>query len=334
MKVKTRKLIAAITATALLGTAVGVSAYALSNSNNNDFGFKGTYSLNAFAAAKESTITVGTNTVDVTDILTIKSADEAYTLFLTVVDTADMSGLTNIKVGYKIGENYYNGISTGTSKILYSSLTIHTNETETETIQASSYVMTNATNPETTAVPMFVIAEVTTETVGSNTAELTITGQKIKTETFECGTLIPSSYTLKTDIVAKNATKKLNDFFTIKPLSSLYGAPYENMQTADKSKTFTGAVYANGSLSNGTIELTVSKTGTLTVYYGGSNSGATSKKAESVDQTKLTVIKNVDPTATTVGYFTVAVTANDTLSIYGTTSNRLCIYALELEYTE
>ncbi|MGN0812129.1 MAG: hypothetical protein ACI4MQ_01280 [Candidatus Coproplasma sp.] len=176
MKTKTSKLIAAISAIALLGSVIGVGAYAIDKTYNN-FGFKGVYSLNAFAAATESyTTTALGQTIDATNTLTITSTDGVYTLYLTIVDSSDMATLNNIQVGYNIGDNYYNGVSVGLSCILYSSLTIKTSDSTTETIEASSYKMTNAINSFTDAVPYFVIAEVQTQTVGANTATLTITG--------------------------------------------------------------------------------------------------------------------------------------------------------------
>ncbi|MGN1103486.1 MAG: hypothetical protein ACI4QI_01290 [Candidatus Coproplasma sp.] len=176
MKIKTSKLIASITATAILASALCVGTYAITKSNDN-FGFKGTYNLTAFAEesakATEMVTDVAGTSIDVTDYMSIRSLDGVYTLFLSVIDNSDAAKVTDIKVGYKIGENYYNGKTVGLSNVAYSSLTVKTSETNSEIIYASDYTMTNATD-NGTAQPMFILAEVATSVVGENTAELAV----------------------------------------------------------------------------------------------------------------------------------------------------------------
>ncbi|MGN1103487.1 MAG: hypothetical protein ACI4QI_01295 [Candidatus Coproplasma sp.] len=175
MKIKTRKLIAAITATALLGSALGIGTYAISNSNN-DFGFKGTYDLTAFAAeqASESTITVAGVSIDTTSTLTLTSTNNDYTLFVTVVDTDDMTALADINVGYTVGGNTYNGQTSGLSNVVYSSLTVKTGNEETPTATATAAELAEDFTKISTA--KLVIAEV--EGNIEETPALTITGEK------------------------------------------------------------------------------------------------------------------------------------------------------------
>ncbi|MGN0806834.1 MAG: hypothetical protein ACI4MN_00075 [Candidatus Coproplasma sp.] len=176
MKTKTRKLIAAVAATALLGTAVGVGVYALNNSTENDFGFKGTYSLNALADnAAASTVTVAGKSIDTTTTLTLKSSDaeQAYTLFVTIVDTDDMTELADINVGYTVGGNTYNAQASGLSNVVYSSLTVNTgNEEEPTATVTAAELATSFTSTITS--PKLVIAEVEGD-LSASTSELTIT---------------------------------------------------------------------------------------------------------------------------------------------------------------
>ena len=48
-----------------------------------------------------------------------------------------MTELTDIKVGYKIGDKYYNGKGEGLSNVIYSSFTVKTTEGGTETVTAA-----------------------------------------------------------------------------------------------------------------------------------------------------------------------------------------------------
>ena len=287
MKIKTRKLIAAITATALLGSALGVGTYSITKSNN-DLGFKGTYNLNAFAAASESTTTVGGNVVDITDTLTVKSTDNNYTLLITIVDTSDLIGLENVYVGYSIGTNYYNGLETTLSQIVYSSLTINTGK-GTETINASSYNMTNATNPDTDAVPMFIIAEVETTNVGSNTASLFINcavsaGSSMNSSagvTYNVGQNIAYlNYTAYNNTfdganVTKHNAKEASNYFTFRGVVLTFVTTEDNLKMKiNYTQTANRYFYVSGDSNKyksdmNLAEITLGKAGVYTLKYDG-----------------------------------------------------------------
>ena len=180
MKKKTGVLFAAITATALLGSAIGLNAFVLTKDTKNDFGLKGIYSLSAFAEdkAEASTYTVDGVAIDTTTTLVLGSTDKEkkYTLFVTPVDVTDMCKLENIQVGYNIGGTKYSGISDGLSTTGYKSFSVKTTyNTISEPITAAdlSKKFEKITNP------MFVIAEVATSNVCGKGYTLTITANNV-----------------------------------------------------------------------------------------------------------------------------------------------------------
>ena len=178
MEKKTGVLFAAITATALLGSAIGVNAFVLTKDTKNNFGLKGTYSLAAFAEdkAEASTYIVDGVAIDTTTTLVLESTDEAkYTLFVTPVDMAEMYELKNIQVGYTIGGTKYSGISEGLSTTVYKSFSVKTiYNTISEPITAADL----SKKFEKITKPMFVIAEVETSKVWGTGYTLTITANK------------------------------------------------------------------------------------------------------------------------------------------------------------
>lgn len=204
MKTKTRKLIAAITATALLGTALGVGAYAITKSNN-DFGFKGTYDLNAFAAtATEQTKKVAGVSIDTTDALCLTSdinGDNVvdYTLFVSIVDTADMAELSGIKLGYSIGGKYYNGMTEGLSNVIYSSLTVKTTDGGTATVTAEEL----ATNFSKITSPKLIITEVEGAAEG---AAIEITSSTIAVHNFTTNGLTSDFFTITGNLATNKGT--------------------------------------------------------------------------------------------------------------------------------
>lgn len=248
MKIKTRKLIAAITATALLGSALGVGTYAITKSNN-DFGFKGTYDLNAFAAtADPQTKTVMGKDIDTTTALCLTSDTDNdgvanYTLFVSIIDTDDTSALSYIKVGYSIGGKYYNGTTEGLSNVVYSSLTVNSTEGGTATVTAAEL----ATNYTKITSPMLIITEVVGE---AESAAIEINGFAPVSTTFSGG-------------------KPVNTFFTVSG-----GGEKTGLSLNYKGDTLTSGFKLN---SNGVVNFSAPLTTATTVTLGMPGSYASTK---------------------------------------------------------
>ncbi|MGN0804201.1 MAG: hypothetical protein ACI4MS_02340 [Candidatus Coproplasma sp.] len=187
MKTKTKGIIASVVATAILGSAVGLGTYSFAKTTKNNFGFKGTYSINALAEettenkATASTVTVDGVSIDVTSTLTLPSVDKSYTLFVSIIDVDDFDALENVKLGYTVNGKVYNGQKDQLTNVVYSSLTVTTDADTGATSTLYAYELAEKYTSITTA--KLVIAEVSSSNVGSSSATLTIQGTAIPTET-------------------------------------------------------------------------------------------------------------------------------------------------------
>ncbi|MGN0813428.1 MAG: hypothetical protein ACI4MQ_07970 [Candidatus Coproplasma sp.] len=132
------KIMAAIAVTAVVSAGLGVaSIFDGGQSLVQGLNLAGTYSLAAFAEESnvtEQTFTVNGENVDVTTTKSVTSKDGKYMLYVTAIDTNDLSAFENTSVGYNYNGKQYSGAyvenQTGLSKVVYSSLSIRTSETE------------------------------------------------------------------------------------------------------------------------------------------------------------------------------------------------------------
>lgn len=293
MKPIIKNVVAAISVTALLSSAIGLSSYSFSKSLNN---FKGVYSL--FALAEESSyeqvtqVTVADRQVDATSIKSLVSTNNDYVLYLTAVDLDDLGGLAEIKVGYNLGGLKYNGKREGLSNVVYSSLT-------------SNGVTINATDiylPESFKNPWFVITEVEISKSSAEhslaiegatpwvlasipTTSKTGTAKRIATgdlaTTLELPVLNQSDYTLQNRVYVYNADTSItvlptistqmiegevDSFFTI---SGSYS-------TSKGSVTYNDVTYDSClQMERGTsVQFTLPKSATVTFVFDGCYSSA------------------------------------------------------------
>ncbi|MGN0813839.1 MAG: hypothetical protein ACI4MH_01250 [Candidatus Coproplasma sp.] len=258
MKAGIKNVLSAVTAAILLGTALSCGAYSFLKTSG-ETGFKGIYSLNAFAeeetdTSTDSIVTVLGQVIDVTGVLSIASVDGEYTLYISAIDTSDMEYLSNIQVGYTIGKNTYNGTDEGLSNKLYSSLTVKTGESSSETIHASSCVMSNATNTSTAATPYFVIAEVRTASVGGDA-------------TFTINANISTTF----DLAKEEPT---NSFFTVT------GGYSDEMG----SVTYKGITYSECLIMEGRTSITFSLLADATVTFVFGDTTSVGGKAVKIDE--------------------------------------------------
>lgn len=291
MKIKTWKLIATITATTLLGSALGVGTYAITKSNN-DFGFKGMYDLNAFAATADTqTKTVMGKVIDTTTALRLTSDTNNdgtvdYTLFVSIVDTADMSALSNIEVGYSIGDKYYNGTTEGLSNVIYSSLTINTTDGGTATITPAGLMGTNTNYSSFNKdLSMFIIAEVAGEFEGAG---------------IEINGFAPIAHNFTTDAMTST-------FFTISS---------GNLATGKGTVTYNGLTLTKclKMETKTSITFTLPKEATITLVVYGDNASVSGKGIK-IDGTKETVASNGTVTKN-LDAGTHTITKGDTMNLY------------------
>lgn len=141
--------------TALSVLVLGICAIASATRKEDGSRFNGSYNLTAYADSAIKQITVSDKTVDVLDTARIKSIDGEYTLCLTVIDLADLQGISYVQVGYEIGEgSYFNGAESGLSNVVYSSLTFADD--------SSLHISELGLDEEKFSLPYFIVAEVPT----------------------------------------------------------------------------------------------------------------------------------------------------------------------------